>query len=136
MATEEDVRVIEQVLAAWNRRDLDALLALTDPDARYLNSPEAIEPGTRRGHDQLARAFRSQWEGLANSRQEIERTHARGEEIITEGRLVREMPGSDARLANRILLSWTVRDGRVTRLQLLGAGSTSQRALEAAGLSE
>ena len=136
MTTGEDVRVIEQVIAAWNRRDLDALLALTDPEARYVNAPEAIEPGTRRGHDQLARAFRSQWEGLADSRQEIVRTHPRGHEIITEGRLVREMPGSDARLANRILLAWTVRDGRVTQLQLLGAGSSFRRALEEAGLSE
>ena len=136
MTTEEDVRVIEQVLEAWNRRDLDALLALTDPGARYVNAPEAIEPGTKHGHDQLARVFQSQWEGLADSRQEIERIHARGDEIITEGRVVREMPGSDAQLANRLLLSWTVRDGRVTRLQVLGAGSTFPRALEAAGLSE
>ena len=136
MTAEEDFRVIEQVIAAWNRRDLDALLALTDAEARYVNAPDAIEPGTRRGHDELARVFQSQWEGLADSRQEIMRTHARGDEIITEGRIVREMPGSEAQLVNRILLSWTVRDGRVTQLQLLGAGSSFPRAFEAAGLSE
>lgn len=55
---------------------------------------------------------------------------------VTEGSIVREMPGSNARLANRILMSWTIRDGRVTRLQLLGAGSSFPSALEAAGLSE
>jgi hypothetical protein len=46
------------------------------------------------------------------------------------------MPGSDARLDNPILLSWKFRDGKVIRLEMLGAGPEFPEALEAAGLSE
>ena len=57
--------------------------------------------------------FRKQWDGLGDARQAIDRFHVRGEQIITEGRLSRSLPGG-GELENRVLLSWTVRDGRST----------------------
>jgi hypothetical protein len=46
------------------------------------------------------------------------------------------MPGSDARVETPSLLSWTFRGGKLTRLQVLGAGSDYPKALEKAGLSD
>ena len=51
-------------------------------------------------------------------------------------RVSRAMPGSDARIDNPILQSWRFRDGKVIRLEMLGAGPEFQKALEAAGLSD
>ncbi len=132
----ENVEVVHLVLDAWNRRDLDSMLALSDPAIEYVNAPAAVEPGTRRGHQGLVTVLRTQWEALADVRQEIARVHVRGDEVITVGRVSRGMPGSDARIENRIVLSWTLRNGKVARLEVLGGGSEYQSALEAAGLAE
>jgi hypothetical protein len=46
------------------------------------------------------------------------------------------MPGSDARISNPLLMSWTFRDGKLIRLEQLGPGPDFPEALKAAGLSE
>ncbi len=102
-----------------------------------MNAPEAVEPGTRRGHDELVAVVRTQWEALGpGARQEIDRLHDRGDEIISQVRASRTMPGSVDRIEIRILASWQIRDGKVSRVEILGAGSAFQKALDAAGLSE
>ena len=80
--------------------------------------------------------MRKQWEILSGARQEIDRFHDRGDEIITEGRVSRTMPGSDTRISNPLLMSWKFRDGKLIRLEMLGAGPEFPDALEAAGLRE
>ena len=80
--------------------------------------------------------MRKQWDGIPGALQEIDRFHDRGDEIITEGRLSRTMPGSDARINNRLLISWKFGDGKLIRLETLGAGPEFPDALEAAGLRE
>jgi len=47
------------------------------------------------------------------------------------------MPGSDARIENRSLLSYKMRSGRIARIEVLGMNRTEvETALEAAGLRE
>ena len=134
--SEESIEIVRRLLDAWNRKDLEDILALIDPEAEYVNAPSAVEPGTRRGHDAIVVVMRKQWEGIPGAFQEIDRFHDRGDEIITEGRLSRTMPGSDARISNPLLMSWKFRDGKVIRLEQLGAGPDFPAALEAAGLSK
>ena len=134
--SQENVEIVQAAIDAWNRQDIDGVLALVDPVAEYVNAPAAVEPGTRRGRDELAAVLRTQWESLPGARWEIDRLHDRGDEIIIAGRVSRAMPGSEARLDNRILLSWKLRDGKVIRVEMLGAGPEFPDALEAAGLRE
>ena len=133
--SQENVEIVRRMLDAWNRQDIEGILALTDPEGEYVNAPTAVEPGTRRGHDEVAAAMRKQWEILSGAVQEIDRFHDRGDEIITVGRVSRTMPGSDARISNPLLMSWKFRDGKLIRLEQLGAGPDFPDALEAAGLS-
>jgi ketosteroid isomerase-like protein len=125
-----------RMLDAWNRRDLETMISLADPEIEYVNAPSSVEPGTRRGVDEVAEVMREQWDVLADARQDIDRVYERGGEIFTAGRVSRSMPGSEARLENRLLISWRVRDGKVTRLAVLGGGSDFQAALEDAGLTD
>ena len=134
--SQENVEIIRRLVNAWNRQDIDGILALIHPDGEYVNAPAAVEPGTRRGHDEIVAVMRKQWDILSGASQEINRFHDRGEEIITEGRVSRTMPGSDARISNPILISWKFRDGSLIRLEQLGAGPEFAEALKAAGLSE
>jgi len=109
----------------------------SDPEGQFVNSPTAVEPGTRRGHDEIAAVLRTQWEMLLDARQEIDRIFDRGDEIIVLGRLSRRMPETEARLEDRVLTSWTIRDGKLIRSQIFGFGASEvQGALKATGLEE
>jgi ketosteroid isomerase-like protein len=132
--SEASMEIVRRAIDAWNGEDVDAMVELSHPDVEYVNAPQALEPGTRRGRDGLATVLREQWRSLPGARLEVDRIHDRGDLIYTEGRLSRSMPGSDARVENAILISWTVLDGRISRLQILGGGSTFSSAREAAGL--
>jgi ketosteroid isomerase-like protein len=135
--SEENVEIVRRAIDAWNRRDIEDLIALGDSEGEYVNSPTAIEPGTRHGRDEVAAVMRAQWELLTDGRWEIDRIYDRGEEIIALGRLSRRMPGSDARLEDRSLLSYKIRSGKIVRTEVLGFGRDEvQTALEAAGLRE
>src|SRR5215218_6387055 len=70
--SQENVEIVRRLLDAWNRQDAEGILALTDPEAEYVNAPAAVEPGTRRGHDEIAVVLRKQWEALAGGVQEID----------------------------------------------------------------
>ena len=50
--SQENVEIVRRLVDAWNRQDLEGILALIDPEAEYVNAPNAVEPGTRRGHDE------------------------------------------------------------------------------------
>jgi hypothetical protein len=72
-----------------------------------------------------------------DARAEIDRIYDRGEEAILLGRVSRRMPGSEDRLEDRVLVSYTIRGGKIVRTEVLGFGRDEvQTALEAAGLSE
>ena len=134
MGEGQGIELIRRALDAWNRRDIEGLLALSDPEIEFVNSPTAVEPGTRRGFDEVTAAARAQWEILLDARHEIDRAFDRGDEIVTLGRLSRRMPGSEAVLEQPILMAWTIRDGRLTRMAVLGfGGGEVQEALDAAG---
>jgi hypothetical protein len=112
-------------------------LAIADPEIEYVNAPSALEPGTRSGHDGLAVVLRKQWEGLGpTARAEVDRVDAQDEEAVVVGRLSREMPGSSSRIEVRGVFRMTLRGGRIARLEQLGAGTSFDAALRAAGLSE
>ena len=134
--SEENIELVRDLVDAWNHQDTEGMLALVDPSAEYVNPPNAVEPGTRRGHDGLVAVVQKQWEALPDALQEIERFHDRGDEIITEGRVSRAMPGSDARISNPLLISWKFRDGKLVRVEQLGAGPAFPDAIKAAGLRE
>ena len=132
--SQENAEIVRRFYDAWNRRDEEALLALGDPEPEFVNSPTAIEPGTRRGTDEVLAAVRTQWEFLRDGRFELDRTYDRGEEILVLGRVSRLMPEGETRIEDRVLNSFVIRDGRIVRVEVLGFGGAEvDRALEAAG---
>jgi ketosteroid isomerase-like protein len=135
--SQENVEIVRRFYDAWNRRHEEEMLALSDPEVEYVNSPTAIEPGTRRGANEVLAVARMQWDFLRDGRFEIDRIYDRGEEIIALGRVSRLMPEGDTRIEDRVLASWTIRDGKVVRTEVLGFGKAEvEKALEAAGLKE
>jgi ketosteroid isomerase-like protein len=56
MSSEHDL--IRGTYQAMTRGDLDWVVAVLDPDAEYHNPNDAIEPGVRRGRDEVEAALR------------------------------------------------------------------------------
>ena len=54
--------------------------------------------------------------------------------MIAESRVSRGMPGSTARIENKVALGYTFAGERIIRLEILGAGSSYNDALEKAGI--
>ena len=90
--SEENVEKVQRLLDAWNRRDLDAMLKLGGSEIAFVNSPSAVEPGTRRGRDEVRAAVEKQWEILTDGRFEGDEFFDRGDEIVTLGPFRAECP--------------------------------------------
>ena len=134
--SQENVEIVRRALDAWNRRDLDTLIAAADPGIEYVNAPTAVEPGTRRGVAEVAGCGgRSGRPSTAVSRSTGSLTTAtRSSPWVALSGGVGE---ADARCEDRFLGSWKVRNGKIIRFEALGFGRTEvQAALEAAGLRE
>jgi ketosteroid isomerase-like protein len=136
MPEREKVEVVRAALDAWNRRDLEALRALSEPGVEWVNSPTAVEPGIRRGQDAFESVVREQWDIMLDGRHVIDHTYEHGDAIFTVGRLSRRMPESESTLEGPVLMSWDVHDGRLARIEVLGFGAAEVEAgLRAAGLA-
>ena len=120
--SQENVEIVRAAIDAGNRVDIEAVLALMGPEPEWVNSPTAIEPGVRRGRDEVAAVMRALSESLTDGRWEVDRIYDRGEEVIALGRVSRRMPGSDARLEDRSLMSYKIRSRKIVQIQVLGFG--------------
>lgn len=132
-----ETELVERLFSAWNDRDAEALRELAHPDVEYVNPPDAVEPGTRRGVDAFIAVARAQWDLLGpDARIEIHRLHDRGDEVISDATISRTMPGSESRIDARGVVSLRFRDGRLAAFVALGVGSEFDSAKRAAGLEE
>jgi ketosteroid isomerase-like protein len=134
--SEERTKVVEEFFEAWNRQDLAAVLAMTGEDFEYVNPPNAVEPGTRRGPDGVTIVLTKQWEALGpDGRLGIERMHHLGDHVVTETRLSRGMPDSAARVEVKAVLRATFDANRLIRWEVLGTGPTFDEGLAKAGVA-
>ena len=53
--SEENVELLHQLTAAWNRRDLDGYLALMDPEIDLYPGAVRVEGGAYQGHEGIIR---------------------------------------------------------------------------------
>ena len=128
--SEENVELARRAYEAWNRGDVDGVLALCHPELEYHAS--GIYPGldaVYEGHEgfrKFERDFRATWESLSI---DIERLEDHGEQVAVLGTFeARGRDGMSLRrpMANRV----TIRDGLAVRIDAYGEWD---QALEATG---
>jgi ketosteroid isomerase-like protein len=132
--SEENVEIVRRAYAAFNRGDLDAVVADVAPDAEYVTS--GTIPGSRgvyRGREELKRHFGWLREEFDDVRVEVHDLIGAGDQVLvlrtSRGR--GKQSGVEASWTTWQL--WTVLDGELVR----GQGFTSEEeALRAAGLQE
>jgi ketosteroid isomerase-like protein len=130
--SELNLELYRRGIDAFNRRDLDAFLALADPDVVGTSRVLAIEGQSYRGHD----GTREWWNDLLGVFPDfmIEVAWVRDTGNLTVSEL-RNSAGGEGSAALEELV-WQVsewRDGRVVQWQIY---EREQDALEAAGLRE
>jgi ketosteroid isomerase-like protein len=102
-------------------------------DAEWVNPPDAIEPGTRRGADSFNAAITAVFDTWDDVRFDTERVIDNGDDIVALG-LLRgrvDAPGMEVNSPHGQI--WTFRDGRVVRMRWF---NSHRETLEAAGLRE
>jgi ketosteroid isomerase-like protein len=134
--SDERAKIVEKFFDAWNHQDLSTLLEMTGEAFEYVNPPNAVEPGTRRGADGMTTVVTKQWEALGTDAVlEMERMHHIGDHVIAENRLSRGMPESATRIEAKAVLRITFDGERIIRLEVLGTGPTFDDGLAEAGVS-
>ncbi|MEK6271468.1 MAG: nuclear transport factor 2 family protein [Actinomycetota bacterium] len=132
--SKENVELAYRATDAFNRRDLDALLAIADPDVEvYSRLVELEGGGPFRGHA----GVRTWWQNFLaiapDLRSEIEGVRDAGDMTVTRIRQRGHGVGSDAPIEQTqwIVTQW--RNGKAIWVRIV---VSEAEALEAAGLSE
>jgi ketosteroid isomerase-like protein len=132
--SEENVDVLHQAIDAFNRRDLDAFLALCDPDVEFISYLAQVEGGDPyRGHD----GVQDWWERLLavypDFRAEIEEARDLGDRTIARARVHGRGVESDAPMDQTMWQLAEYRHGKTIGWRFF---TSEADALEAAGLRE
>ena len=132
--SEENVERYHRVVDAFNRRDLDAALALFDPEVDFAPRSVALEGGrSYKGHDGVRTWWESTFAAFSDYVAEIEEVRDVGDMTFSRLRFRGHGMRSDVPIDE---MQWHVvewRHGSVARLRTL---RSEAQALEAAGLSE
>ena len=132
--SEENVELHRRVNAAFNRRDLDAWLALGDTDIEFSAVLVAVEGGRPyHGHDGARRFWRDLFDAFPDLRVEVEEIRDLGDTTFASARLVGHGAGSEAAVERPV---WHVVEWRNQKCVRFRSFPTETEALEAAGLSE
>jgi uncharacterized protein len=128
---ERNLRIAHEVLDAVARRDLEALIELTDPEVEW-HSAFAVG-GHYEGHDGIRRYVADMKDAWDLVRLEVDHEMAVGEVVVFIGRIQYRGKGSGVQGESESGYVLTFRDGSVVRFRPF---QDPQRALESIGLSE
>jgi ketosteroid isomerase-like protein len=125
--SEENVEVVRRIYEAWlqGRSSRDWI----DSDVEYVNPPDAVEGGTRRGR----KAFAGIRDAYDDVRIEPEQFIDAGGDVIVIARVRGKGRGSGVDIDWRQGYVWTIRNGKAVRFRWF---NKPEQALEAAGMSD
>jgi ketosteroid isomerase-like protein len=130
---EENVEIVRRIYEeGLIDRDPKRFIAdFAAPEIEYVNPPEAVDPGIRRGRTEVNLALRRARQSSASSRHELQELFDLGDTVVAA--VGRHTGGPSSGVIQEEAHTWTFRDGKVVRLE---RGLDLESALEAAGLSE
>ena len=128
-----DVNLIRRIYEdGLLEHDPAELLALASPEIEYVNPPEAIEGGVRRGLDEVAEVFAELSRSFESTRYEVDGLFDAGESVVAWVRFLARGRGSAAEAVQMEAHTWTFAEGAIVRFEW---GRDLDAALAAAGIS-
>jgi ketosteroid isomerase-like protein len=131
--SEENVELTNRVLAAFNRRDLDAYLALLDDEIEAVPRIVGGLGGTVRGHDGIRRWWKDLFDFIPDLTTEIVEVRDLGDRTMVHTRYHGHGATSDAPVAE---VAWIALQWRTGKCVWWSSKATEAEALEAARMSE
>jgi ketosteroid isomerase-like protein len=113
--SEENVEVVRRFYRAWAGGDFPGPAELMDPEIEYVNPPEAVEPGVRRGRSEFSAAVLRTLEGWETWDMEPEEFSDLGDRVAVVLRYRARGRGSGVEIEGRESALWSLREGRVWR---------------------
>jgi ketosteroid isomerase-like protein len=112
-------------------RHPEQLLLLITEDVEFVNPPEAVEPGVRRGPAEVAEALQSTSQAFDSLRHELRELFAARDKVVASVSFLTRSRGSTSEVSQEEVHTWTVRDGKIARFEW---GRDLAAALDAAGV--
>jgi uncharacterized protein len=131
--SQENIELMRQGYEAMARDDLEAILALFDPEVELHDRPEAPDPRTYRGYEGVADALDVSIDAFNDFSLVPERFYEADDKVVVVLIMGGTGRASGAPVEERIAHLWTIRDGRAISLQVY---SDPADALAAAGLEQ
>jgi ketosteroid isomerase-like protein len=132
--SQENVDLSKRVLDAWNRRDVEATIALADPELVWHPVlEETIEGQPYLGHPGLRQYFEDLAEQGVESQGELSEYRDLGDRVLGLGRLSFKSAHGVELPDAEVACMWSWRDSKCVEAQ---TWLSDGQALEAAGLSE
>jgi len=131
--SQANVELVWTMYALWNERQgADEALALLAEDCEWVNPPYALEPGTRHGHAGWLKAMGNLAAAFHHHSHEVHDVRDLGDRVLAFTTFVAQTSPDGPAFRQDEPHVWSLRDGKVTRLQWF---HDRAEALEAAGLS-
>jgi ketosteroid isomerase-like protein len=128
--SQADIELLRAGYEAVNRGERELAFRDAHPDFELKTADRVTNPGTYRGREDTLAFFDDLFEAFEEVRTEPEEFFDHGDRIVAFV-VVRSRPkGSSAFVENRIAHVWTMRDGKVARLEIF---PEREKALEAVG---
>lgn len=125
--SQENVEVVRAIYDAW--ADNRSAAPFIDKELEYVNPPNAVEPGTKRGRHYLRKVS----EVFPDVRFEIERYIDAGDDVVVIAKMLGRGSSSGVETETRQGYIWTVAGDKAVRLRWF---NDPAEALQAVGLSE
>ena len=122
--------VVRQAYEALNARDIEGLLALLHEDVEWVNAPDAVEPGTRRGHDGFRTAVENVWATFGDLTYALGAIEEVGPRVLVQANLRAAGRAGRTEVREQRHHVWTVRADRIARFEWFNSRA---EALAAAG---
>jgi uncharacterized protein len=131
--SQENVEIVRRAIAAYNRRDFEAMRALNHPDMELdWSASRGLQAGVYQGREEVMRMYQTFLETFQDVVIEPDRFIESGDSVVVPNSA--QIRGRDGiETAARSALVFEVRSGRLARICLY---QDTREALEAAGLRE
>ena len=129
--SQENLEVVRRIYAVWAEEGSPVPSGFLDPEIEWVNPPDAIERGVRRGLDAFSTAANAVADTFEGVGVDIDEMLDAGDRVVVLATLHGRGRGSGAAVERRQGYVWTLRDGKAIRFQWF---NTPEEALKAAGV--
>lgn len=127
-AESNNVRLVRALYRTWDDGDHDATYALLHDEFEWVNPDYAVDPGIRYGHDGWTKVLENLNASFSELRHELGELVELGDRILWHTVFHARGRDSNAKIDVAEQHLWTVRDGKILRLQWFHDAAEAERA--------